>query len=130
MNMPVSSEEPLARFIVEKGYFRADRTLRHSAFMPSRQDRVVSVYRIFDLDPAGIWDLGNKNVAVPRGKALLGRGDLNVVDVTAVGLAVIPDDDPPRHASIAEWPEDSSKHKLLALQLADKAVLHLISDPA
>jgi hypothetical protein len=128
--MPLSAEEPLARFIVEKSYFRADRTLRHSAFMPSRQDRVVSIYRIFDLDSSSIWNLGNNNVAIPRLKQLLGRADIKVLDVTGVGLSVIPDDNPPRHASITEWPDDDSKHKLLALQLAEQATLHLTSDPA
>ena len=128
--MPLSAEEPLARFIVEKSYFRADCTLRHSAFMPSRQDREVSVYRILGLDPSGIWELGRSNVAVPRNKQLLGRADIKVLDVTAVGLTTIPDDDPSRHANIRGWPEDSSKHKLLALQLAEKALLHLTSDPS
>lgn len=127
--MPVAAEEPLARFIVEKSYFRANRTVRHSAFMPSGQDKEVSVYRIFGLDLDGIWDLGNRNVATPRGKQLLGRADTKLVDVTAVGLSVIPDDDSSRHANIRGWPDDSSRHKLLALQLADKAVLHLVSDP-
>jgi hypothetical protein len=125
--MPLPAEEPLARFIVEKSYFRADRTLRHSAFMP--QNREVSVYLTSGLDRSGIWDLGNRNVATPRGKQLLGRADIRVLDVTAVGLAVIPDDDSSRHANITGWPDDSSRHKLLALQLAEKAVLHLISDP-
>jgi hypothetical protein len=126
--MPLSVEEPLARFIVDKNYFRADRSVRHSAFMPSHKDGKVSVFRIFDLDLDGIWDLGNRNVAIPRGKRLLGRADIKVSDVTAVDLAVVPDDDPPLHASITGWPEDGSKQKLLALQLAAKAILHLISD--
>jgi hypothetical protein len=98
--------------------------------MPSRQDREVSVYRILGLDPSGIWELGRSNVAVPRNKQLLGRADIKVLDVTAVGLATIPDDEPSRHANIRGWPEDSSKHKLLALQLAEKALLHLTSDPS
>lgn len=69
--MPLAAEEPLARFIVEKSYFRADRTLRHSAFMP--QNREVSVFRISSLDRNSIWELGNRNVAIPRAKQLLGR---------------------------------------------------------
>jgi hypothetical protein len=124
--MPLAAEEPLARFIVEKSYFRADRALRHSAFMP--QNREVSVFRISSLDRSSIWELGNRNVAIPRAKQLLGRADIKVLDVTAAGLAVIPDDDSSRHANITEWPNDSSRHKLLALQLAEKAILHLISD--
>ena len=126
--MLLGAEEPLARFIVEKNYFRADRTLRHSASMPSRQGKEVSVFRIFGLDLHGIWDLGNRHVANPRGKELLGRGDIQVSDVTDIGLIVVPDDDSSRHSNIRGWPDEGSKQKLLALQLAEKAVLHLTSD--
>ncbi len=125
---PLLPEEPITRFIRDKNYYRADRTLRHSAFMPWRQDMQVSVFRIFDIDTNEIWEIGNLHLVTSHKQQLLGRADLKVSDATDIGLQVVPDDPPPRHANIAGWPEDGSKHKLLAAQLAAKASLHLISD--
>ena len=125
---PLATEEPIARFIRDRNYYRVDRTLRHSAFMPWRQDMQVSVFRIYDLGSNEIWELGSLHIVTSHGQQLLGRADLKVSDVTNIGLQVIPDEPPPRHANITAWPEDNSKHKLLAAQLAAKASLHLTSD--
>ena len=126
---PLLPDEPLARFIRDKSYYRpSDRSIRHSAFMPASKDKQVSVFRISGLAAPVIWEIGNRYVAIPLGKLLLGRADIKVSDSLGIGLQVIPNDNPPRHANIGGWPEDSSKHKLLAMQLAEKASLHLISD--
>ena len=128
---PLLPEEPLARFIHDKNYYRpSDRSIRHSAFMPARKDKQVSVFRISGLAAPAIWEIGNRYVATPLRRSLLGRADIKASDPVIIGLQVTPDDNPPRHANIGGWPEDASKHKLLAIQLAEKASLRLISDKA
>ena len=46
-------------------------------------------------------------------------------DVRDFGLDVDPDDDPPRHAVIVNWPVEKPAWKLIALKLADRATLGL-----
>lgn len=69
--------------------------------------------------------MGQTYVAEPRNKTLYGRGDITISLVHQVGLDVVADNDPPRHADITGWPEDKSKRKILAMQLAAEASLRL-----
>lgn len=128
MDNAISSNENVARFIFQKSYFRSkDKTVRHNAFMPHRGSGTTSVYRIIGLADVDIYEIGKKFVADFFGKPLMGRADIGVSEIVKHDLSVIPAPDPhPRHANICNWPEDQSKHKMIAMELAADAQLHLI----
>ncbi|MCG6551798.1 MAG: hypothetical protein L7F77_05680 [Candidatus Magnetominusculus sp. LBB02] len=88
------------------------------------QNRLLSVFRIFDLDNNDIWALGDK-VGVLRKLPLLARADIIAVQVNDVGLEIDANDDPPRHANIVGWPKEKSEIKLKAIELAERAQLYL-----
>ena len=118
--MPVDPNEELARFAVEKSYFRADNTVRHNAYMPGRQ-KAVSVFRQSGLPEEAIWELGMSHFAIPRNKQLLGRAVIIVRDVSSQELSVESAEPPPRHANILGWPDEHEKQKEKALELAAHA---------
>lgn len=127
MQEEVSPSEWVARFIMQKSYFRSsDRTARHNAFMPNRNGE-TSVYRTIDLSEKEIYEIGQIYVAEPLGKRLFGHAEIVVSTILDQRLKVEPHPHPhPRHANIVDWPEDKSKHKMIALELAAYAQLHLI----
>ena len=124
----VSPSEWLSRFITQKSYYRpSNHPVRHNAFMPNRQGK-NSLYRIDDLHPdEEIFKIGEDYVAKPQRKPLLGRADIVSSVIMDLELRIEPAPDPhPRHADIVDWPADDSKHKLIAIEIAEKAQLHLI----
>ena len=123
----ISPSEPVTRFIMEKSYYRpSDRTVRHNAFMPNREG-ATSVYRIEDLCEIEVYEIGHQYVAQKIGKTLLGHADIIVSDILKQTLEVEPDPIPhPRHANMVGWPDDRSRHRMIALELARDAQLHLL----
>lgn len=123
----VEPAEPLARFILNKGDYRADGTVRHRIFLPSPKTGQTSVFRIFGLSENAIWVIGDKEVAQKRKPplSLIGRADIFVRQVLNTGLHIDADDIPPRHANIANWPIEQSAQRLIAMELAGMAQLHL-----
>ncbi len=121
----VAPQETLARFAIEKTYFRpSDGTVRHNAFLPSR-DCNSSVFRISGLAEAEIWDIGNTHVALPRDKPLLGRAEIIAQHVLDNKLGVEPAEPPPRHANIVGWPDDKAARRQIAQELAALARFYL-----
>lgn len=127
---PISPTEPLARYIFQKGHFSSSHgRVKYGAFMPAPNNRETSVYRISGLNDTEIWDIGNNFVSKLRSIPLLGRADILTSKVLNKGLKVKPAPEPhPRHANITDWPEKSSEQKLVAIELADMAQLHLIDN--
>jgi len=87
----------------------------------------LSVYRTDKLSELDIWRIGEKRVA---GKAkpprnLHGRADIKALQVVETGLQIIPDNVPPRHANIIDWPDEKSEIIEIALELAANASLAL-----
>lgn len=105
----------------------ADRSVRYNAFMPTSNGD-VSVFCILGLVESKIWEMGDIQVARRRGKPLLGRADILVLNVINSNLQIDPDNKPPRHANIIGWPEEKSEQKLIALKMAANAQLHLRKD--
>ena len=125
----ISPLECLARFILQKKWYRADKTIRHNAFMPN-QNGEVSVYRTKDLTCQQINEIGHLHVAEIQNKKLLGRAEIVTSSILKQDLKVEPEPRPhPRHANIVEWPADKSEHKMIAIELAAEAQLHLINNP-
>jgi hypothetical protein len=126
LNSQISPSEFLTRYIIQKAYYRADGTVRHNAFMPSRSGE-VSVYRIAYLKEGEIWEIGKLNVAKALNKQLLGRADILTLIILNQKLKVESDPTPhPRHANIVGWPSDKEEQREIALMLAAEAQLHLI----
>ncbi len=123
----VEPDEPLARFIINKGDYRADGTVRHRIFLPSPKTRQTSVFRIFGLSENAIWEIGDIEVAQKRNPplSLKGRADIFVRQVLKTGLSIDADDIPPRHANITNWPTEQSAQRLIAMELAGMAQLRL-----
>jgi hypothetical protein len=124
----VDPKESLTRYIVEKSYYRStDETVRHNAFMPPANNRALSVFRISDLPQDEVWDLGELYVAAPRNKLLLGRADIFASNVFSKGLGITPTHRPhPRHANIINWPVEREYQRMIAVELAAEARLHLM----
>ena len=122
---PVTPDEHLARCLTQSNHFRrVEVRVTDRAFMPG-PDRTTSVFRVDGLSDDQIWRTADKHVAAPSGRRVLGTGTILAEAVTEVGLRVDPDDHPPRHAAIVDWPEDKSDQKLRALKLAAAARLSI-----
>jgi hypothetical protein len=122
---PLDPLEPLSRFLTQSRQFAGDR-VKPRAFLPA-PDGITSSFRTRGLAEEGIWALGELRVASAQDGRLYGRGDLPVRSVTATGLRVDADDDPPRHAGIVGWPEDKDARTSRAQELAAAATLVLRS---
>lgn len=83
------------------------------------------MFRISSLSDNEIWEIGDSEVSQKRGSPLLGRADISAFHVFDKKLKVIPDNNPPLHANIVGWPEEKSKQKLIAMELAESAQLYL-----
>jgi len=121
---PVTPDEHLARCLTHTNQFRrVEGRVSARAFLPGR-DGTTSVFRVDDLTNDQIWQLADEHVAgAPDGRPVVGTGTLLAESVTEAGLRVDPDNDPPRHAAIVDWPADKGDRKLRALKLAAAARL-------
>lgn len=130
MDKIISEDEDITRFINQKSYFRSsDKTARHNAFMPNKYGE-TSVYRIIGITDFVIYEIGKKFVAEKQGKPLIGRADLSVSEILKCRLKVEPETQPhPRHANICNWTRERSETKMIAIELAAAARLHLLNSP-
>lgn len=123
---PVEEIETLSRFIFQTNQYRpSNKTVRHTAFLPNPNNGETSVYRTSDINDEEIWSIGDREVAPKREKPVLGRADIIADVVMSQHLEIIPSESPERHANITEWPYERSEQKLIALELAAEAQLHL-----
>lgn len=127
MDEVVSAEENITRYINQKAYFRAkDGTVRHNAFIPNRSGE-VSVYRTAGIGDTEIYQIGKEFFADITGKPLIGRADIIALAIVKHELRIEPDTEVhPRHANICAYPDEKSRRKLIAMELAADAVLNLL----
>lgn len=121
----VADEEDLARFITSSGQFNS-KGAKPSAFMPEIEDRETSVFRHNGEPPEEIWAIGEEYAA--QGRTIHGAAFIKAGNVRAIRLDVFPDEPPPRHAAIRNWPWAEldadlrkAQHKELAILLAKDA---------
>ena len=116
---PVSTDEPLARFVTVGSWVRADKTVRQDAFIPPK-DLNLSVTRHIRLSQEQLWIIGQAVANARRHTTLFGSADLLVFAVTKSGLRVEPAPIPgnPQHAHITGWPLDKPAQKNIAQELA------------
>ncbi len=122
----LTATEVLSRFLTSASshFNRTKGIVKKNAYMPAR-DGETSTFRTEGLAAPQIWAIGDEFVAASLRKPILGRGETTVAEVTAVGLSVNPDNDPPRHAGIRGWPEEKHEKMVLAQELAKVATLRL-----
>ena len=121
----IKPEECLTRYIFHKGHFSiTQKRPKYVVFMPSPHGE-TSVFCISNLSDNEIWNIGDREVAQKRGLPLLGRADILAFHVFNKNLKLIPDNCPPRHANIVNWPTEKSEKKLIAIELAESSQLHL-----
>lgn len=120
----INPAEDLTKYIFNKSQFSSsNKRVKYSVFIPP-SNRRLSVFRVVGLSENEVWEIGNA-VGTERELTLLARADFKVSSVTKIGLEIDVDDIPPRHANIVGWPEEDSAIKLKALELAERAQLHL-----
>jgi hypothetical protein len=121
----VSPGENLTRYILHTNHFSIlHKRVKYATFMPTPNGE-TSVFRISKLSESEIWGIGDREVAQKRSKPLLGRADISAFHVFSNKLEIAPDNNPPRHANIIGWPREKSEQKLIAMELAENAQLHL-----
>ncbi len=129
LSKQIKQDEVIARYITSKGYFsRQKNIVKPQAFMPPRDLR-LSVFRIEKLTAFEIWEIGFKEVIekMMEPKNLYGRADIKVKHVLSNKLQINPDNRPPRHANIINWPVAKEEQKSIAQELAAEATLELRS---
>ncbi len=120
----VDDGEDLARFLFSNSQFKST-GVKHSAFMPSPNDKETSVFRHGVKPAKELWKLGADLAA--SGRNLHGAAILKAREVRKVTLDVLASEPPPRHAAIRKWPTDSdpvlerARQKELAMLLASAA---------
>lgn len=122
---PVDSKELLARYVFHRNYIRQDKTVKANAFIPHPY-HALSVTRHRDATDEELWAVG-ADVAATQNKTLYGRGDIVALTCLQQVLEVIakPVSGNPNHADISAWPADKPAQKIIALELAAKAVLRV-----
>ncbi len=102
--------------------------VKAKAFEPHRTRNDLSVFRISDLksatDERSIWFIA-KLVERNRQRGgdpsnLYGRADLSVFQIRDLNLDVIPDEPPPRHANIENFPSFSTETESECFQIQHK----------
>ena len=121
-DIPVDSDEYLARFIVYRKWIRnSDNSVKQDAFIPHPHEElsVTRHSRPKNLSKSEIWVIGER-VAETRKATLYGRADIQTVHVRGQNLDVIPNqiEGNPNHANIIRWPSEKALQKNIAQQLA------------
>lgn len=123
LQIPVSPDETLARFILQSSHIRkGDNTVRPEAFVPHPYED-LSVTRHRNLSHAEIWAVG-ENVAQLTGKNLHGRADNRASSYLDQSLQVLPDPTPSNlnHANVVGWPQEKAMQKIIALEIAARSL--------
>ena len=132
MKLPskVSQSESLARYLTHQNHYSSlNNSVKPAAFQPPSNLR-LSVFRIDKLTLEEVWEIGRVNVvsAMPLPKEnVYGFANIIASAVYKTHLDVDPDNNPPRHADIVQWPQEKSERKSIAQELAAKATLRLQS---
>jgi hypothetical protein len=102
--------------------------VKPAAFMPDIEDRETSVFRHGSEPRDALWAIGDEHAA--HGRTIHGAAIIKAQSVRSIRLDVFPDEPPPKHSAIRNWPwthDDpdlrKAEHKELAISLANDAQL-------
>ena len=120
----IEDQEELARFLTQRNHYNLEGA-KPSAFLPSPTSRESSVSRHGREPSDDLWELGYKAAG---SRNLYGGVFITAEKVRENQLDVFPDEPPPRHAAIRNWPWmdydlelQKAKQKELALALSSAA---------
>ena len=118
---PVTSNELLARFILQRSHLRQDWTVKSDAFIPYPWPN-LSVTRHLQLSDPELWKIAQK-VAQQTERILHGRADVQASDFERQSLRVVaaPVSENPNHANVSGWPLEKSAQKTIAQEIAQSA---------
>lgn len=130
----VAKDESVTRFVFDRDHIRRSQpkpTAKFQVFLPRNGE--TSVFRVSYLSDAEVWELGNDHVAKLRNRTIKARADIKVQQVESVGaekghvnLTVVPETSMHLlHANIVGWPEDEGAVQMIAVELANKAEVHV-----
>ena len=121
LSEPVTSDELLARFILQRSHLRPDGSVKQDAFVPYPWPD-LSVTRHLQLTDNELWSIGH-DVARQTAKTLHGRADERASDFQQQRLRVIaaPVNGNPNHANVTDWPAEKPAQKIIAQQIAAAA---------
>lgn len=122
--------ELLARFITDKDWIRADRTIRPSAFIPPKNLQ-LSVTRHVGISEGTLTELGKAVaaiVALKRTAAYWGRADFRVATPSELGLECVaaPRPENGNHAHIVRWPSSKDERSIIALEISKRVTSVLL----
>lgn len=117
---PVDSEQ-ITVYATHKSDRRDKGTVRHNLLMPSNKSGNKSCFRIIDLLPSQIWEIAESHI---KKNQVYGRGDFLAKTIYDLKLDFDPDNTPPRHANIVNWPDDNQAKKNKAQQIAAESTFH------
>ena len=119
--LPVTDEEFLARYFVQKNHVRPDGTVKADPLYPFSRIE-LSVTRHLGLNEEQIWASGER-VALELQKSLHGRADIQSSAFVQHALRVVPTPQPENanHADVIDWPPDKPSQKQRALEIARQA---------
>ena len=121
---PIDSLEILSRFVLQTNWFSSSKNrVKYAAFIPNRNGE-TSVFRTSGITNDEIWNIGDREVSIKRNKPILGRADIRTINVMSKDLEVVPSEPPVRHANTIGWPDEWSKQKLIAIELALESLFH------
>ena len=125
----IAPDEQLSRFVLDRNHFTSEH-VKFRAFLPPKNQVVLSVSRTRHLEDAEIWALGDQHVASASRRTIQARADFGCAVLSEIKadehcLAAVPDEPPPRHANVTGWPSIERKElqKVLAQQLAARTRL-------
>jgi hypothetical protein len=103
--------------------------VKWQAFRPVLGTHKTSVFRVQGLTQVEIWRLGDEHIASLAGQEILALAELSVEQILAVQLRIEPEEPPPRHANIVNWPLEKHEWMSQAQELAAMAILRLRVTP-
>lgn len=125
MNEPVNDVCILSRYLTSSKHFSANNNrVKKAAFDPNPY-KELSVFRTEGLSYDEIKILGKNHIS----NNIYGTGDLNPKQYEECGLNVDYDNNPERHTTILNWPEERDKQMLITIELANMASLQLFDTP-
>lgn len=119
------STEPFTRFIYNKKYILNNNEVAVGVFKPKPKDRKTSLWHIAGLTESEITKDGSERMASRQRP--FGRADLVAGIIYEEGLDIESDMPRSRHANISRWPAKDEAILDLALHLALRSTLHLVS---
>lgn len=126
----------LGRYLTSSSQFSTKyNRVKHTAFMPiMNQDSgkfETSLFNINELNDTQVLTLAQKNILpnLGKGRSIYGTGNTNKGNIIDIGLNAEISEPPKRHLNIIDWPDEKSKRKQKAIELAAKSSLNLFESP-